>query len=516
MKPGKILIADDEAAITAGLSAILADEGYEVDVATDGEKALEHLAAADYGVVLADLKMPKVDGLALLKELQARQIPTECIIITGQATVDSAVAAMRQGAYDYIEKPLNAEKLNRLKALIPKALEKFLVQQKNRELASKLEGLTHYGELTGQSEPMREVYRLIDAVAASTASVFILGESGTGKELVARATHQKSERARGPFFALNCAALPKEILENELFGHEKGAFTGSTNEKPGAFEMASGGTLFLDEVAEMPPDIQVKLLRAIETRLVRRLGGKKEIPVDIRIVAATNKDLQKAIADGELREDLYYRLAVVEIYLPPLRERVGDIRLLANEFLARFSQENGKKFQGFSDDAWQWILSYHWPGNVRDLKNAVERAVVLARGPRIEVADVTPRHLRASADSGGAVTIPVGTTMADARRQLVFRTLASTGGDLSRTAKTLGMSAEELRAELASVLGGVGNGGQAAQSRPHGRGGHDDHDDRGGDDAADADVGDGAAARRARAAASASKPAAAKPKPKKR
>ncbi len=244
------------------MSAILRDEGYEVAVAVDGQKALDQLGAEAFGVVLADLKMPKVDGLALLKELQHRAIPTECIIVTGQATVDSAVQAMREGAYDYVEKPLTADKLNRLKALIPKALDKFNVQQKNRELSSKLEGLTHYGELTGQSEEMRAVYQIIEAVAPSTASVLIFGESGTGKELVARAIHAKSDRSKGPFFALNCAALPKDILENELFGHEKGAFTGSVNEKPGAFEMADGGTIFLDEIAEMPSDIQVKLLRA--------------------------------------------------------------------------------------------------------------------------------------------------------------------------------------------------------------------------------------------------------------
>src|SRR6478609_3116299 len=390
----KVLIADDESAITAGLSAILSDEGYSVDVVPDGQKALERLSEDRYGVVLADLKMPKLDGLTLLRELQQREIPTECIIITGQATVDSAVQAMQQGAYDYIEKPLNAEKLNRLKALIPKAIEKFAVQQKNRELTSRLEGLTHYGELTGESDVMREVYQIIDAVAPSTASVLILGESGTGKELVARAVHSKSERSKGPFFALNCAALPKEILENELFGHEKGAFTGSTNEKPGAFEMASTGTIFLDEVAEMSPDIQVKLLRALETRQVRRLGGKKEITVDIRILAATNKDLQKALADGELREDLYYRLAVVEIFLPPLRERADDMQLLANEFLTRYASQNGKSITGFADDAWDWVLAYHWPGNVRELKNAVERAVIMARGDKITLTDLMLRHLR--------------------------------------------------------------------------------------------------------------------------
>jgi DNA-binding NtrC family response regulator len=447
----KILIADDEAAITTGLSAILADEGYVVDVVADGQKALERLSEDGYGVALADLKMPKLDGLSLLRELQQRQIPTECIIITGQATVDSAVQAMQQGAYDYIEKPLNADKLNRLKALIPKALEKFHVQQKNRELTSRLEGLTHY-ELTGQSEAMRGVYQIIEAVAPSNASVLILGESGTGKELVARALHSKSERAKGPFFALNCAALPKEILENELFGHEKGAFTGSTNEKPGAFEMASGGTIFLDEVAEMSPDIQVKLLRALETRQVRRLGGRKEITVDIRIVAATNKELQQAIADNELREDLYYRLAVVEISLPPLRERTDDIQLLANEFLARYASQNGKQLTDFEPTAWDWILSYHWPGNVRELKNAVERSVIMSRGPAITLADIMPRHLRGASSVATSVTIPVGATVSDARRQLVLRTFASTGGDVERTAKVLGVTADEVRRDVLAFL----------------------------------------------------------------
>ena len=463
-KHSKILIADDETTITTGLSAILSDEGYEVEVAGDGQRALDRLGADSFGVVLADLKMPKLDGLGLLRELQKRGVPTECIIVTGQATVDSAVQAMREGAYDYIEKPLNAEKLNRLKALIPKALEKFAVQQKNRELASKLEGLTHYGELTGQSEAMRQVYQVIDAVAPSTASVLILGESGTGKELVARAMHSKSERAKGPFFALNCAALPKEILENELFGHEKGAFTGSTNEKPGAFEMASGGTIFLDEVAEMSPDIQVKLLRALETRQVRRLGGKKEINVDIRIVAATNKNLQKAIADGELREDLYYRLAVVEIFLPPLRERAGDIQLLAKEFLARFAQENGKQIESFDDAAWNWILTYHWPGNVRELKNALERAVIMARGAVIGPTDIIPRHLHNSAQIA-PLTIDVGsTTVAEARKQLVLRTLASTGGDVERTAKVLGLEVAEVQAEIAGLLGRNGAASNGASS----------------------------------------------------
>jgi DNA-binding NtrC family response regulator len=464
--PTKVLIADDETSITAGLSAILADEGYTVEVANDGQKALERLREDRFGVILADLKMPKLDGLSLLKEMQKEAIPTECIIITGAGTVETAVDAMRQGAYDYIEKPLTAEKLNRLKALLPKSIDKYNVQLKNRELSSKLEGMTHYADLTGQSDVMREVYNIIDAVASSTASVLILGESGTGKELVARAVHTKSERAKGPFFPLNCAALPKEILENELFGHEKGAFTGSINEKAGAFEMASGGTIFLDEVAEMAPDIQVKLLRALETKMIRRLGGKKEIAVDIRIVAATNKDLQKAIADGELREDLYYRLAVVQIDLPPLRDRAQDIQLLANEFLQRFAGQNGKKLTNFEDKAWDWILSYNWPGNVRELKNAVERAVIMARGDKITLHDVMPRHLRNAADAGAAVTIPAGSSLSDARRRMFLQTLSSTGGDISRTAKLLGVGEEEVRQELLALLDGTSSERAVAPTAP--------------------------------------------------
>ncbi len=342
----KILIADDERAITEGLSAILRDEGYDTEIASDGQRALERL----HGRTVRRRARRSQDAQgrrdrAARARFRQREMATECIVISGQGTIRSAVDAVTDGgAFYFIEKPLNAEKLSELKALIKKAMDSFELKQANRALTSSLQALTHYGELTGQSEAMRSVYGILDAVAPSTASVLILGESGTGKELVARAIHPKSDRAKGPFLALNCAALPKDILENELFGHEKGAFTGSTNEKPGAFEMADGGTLFLDEVGEMATDIQVKLLRALESRSVRRLGGKKEIPVDIRVVAATNKNLQHALEDGELREDLYYRLAVVEIELPPLRERVGDIKLLASEFLsalrAREQQED--------------------------------------------------------------------------------------------------------------------------------------------------------------------------------
>jgi DNA-binding NtrC family response regulator len=385
--------------------------------------------------------------------MRERQIPTEFVMITGEGNTDVAIQAIREGAADYIEKPLTAERLSKLKAQIPKLLQGFALQQKNRELETRLEGLTHYGELVGQSEQMRAVYDMIDRVAPSIASVLILGESGTGKELVARALHKKSERAKGPFYALNCAALPKEILENLLFGHEKGAFTGSTNEKAGAFEEASGGTIFLDEVAEMATDIQVKLLRALETRTVRRLGGKREIPVDIRIVAATNRDLQKAITDGDLREDLYYRLAVVEIDLPPLRDRGSDVQLIAREFLVRFAKDNGKKIDGFDDTALDWINAYQWPGNVRELRNAVEKAVIMARGTRVTLDDLTSRRHRAyMADLPGSMTVPVGATLAETRRRLVLSNFASSGGDLERTAKTTGMSVADVRGELLAMI----------------------------------------------------------------
>jgi two-component system response regulator HydG len=448
-----ILIADDEPAVTTPLEAVLSADGYNVVVVSDGMAALERLARDDISLVLTDLKMPGLDGMALLEAIRTRELLVECIIITGEASVDTAVEAMRFGAYDYIEKPLTKQKLTRLKALIPKAIEKEGTRRKNRELSSRLEGLTSFGELIGQSEPMREVYGLIEAVAPTGASVLVLGESGTGKELVARALHQKSDRAKGPFYALNCAALPKEILENELFGHEKGAFTGSVGEKTGAFENASGGTLFLDELAEMPVDIQVKLLRALETRSIRRLGGKKEIAVDIRIVAATNKDIQKAIAENELREDLYYRLAVVEFILPPLRERGTDILILAEAFLQRFSKQNGKRLTGFADGAREWMAMYPWPGNVRELKNAIERAVILARTSEVSTADLLPRHLKGTAENWGPVTLPVGSSMADARRQLALRTFAQFSGDMGKAASTLGLTESQLREELLGLIG---------------------------------------------------------------
>ncbi len=421
---------------------LLQEEGYTVETATDGNEAWEKASSGEFGLVLADLKMPGMDGLELFARMREQNIDSEIIIITGKGTVTSAVEAMRNGAYDYMTKPLDLE---RLKALIPRALEKHHVKTANRQLQKQLESLTRYGEMLGQSDEMRQIYTIIDAVAPSNASVLIVGESGTGKELVARAIHQKSTRRKGPFVALNCGAFPREILENELFGHEKGAFTGAINEKAGMFELAHDGTLFLDEVAEMEPDIQVKFLRALEQRAFRRLGGKKEIEVDIRVVAATNKNIDDALRDGKLREDLYHRLAVIPIHLPPLRDRGNDMKILAEEFLQRFSKEQNKAIKSFTDGANAYIETYRWPGNVRELKNAIERAVILARGEYIEVSDLQPRHLAMAEQE---VHIPVGTTLEETERQLTLKTFAFTAGDHAKTARILGLQEKELREKL--------------------------------------------------------------------
>jgi DNA-binding NtrC family response regulator len=442
----RVLIADDERHIAEGLQMLLAEEGYDVETATDGKKAWEKVSSGEFGLVLADLKMPKMDGLELFANMRESGIDSEIIIITGKGTVASAVEAMRHGAYDYLTKPLDVE---RLKALIPKALDKYQVKNANRELQKRIESLSRYADMLGQSEVMVRIYNIIEAVAPSSASVLIVGESGTGKELVARALHNKSNRSKGPFVALNCGAFPREILENELFGHEKGAFTGAINEKPGAFEQADGGTLFLDEVAEMEPDIQVKFLRALEQRAFRRLGGKKEVQVDIRVVAATNKDIEEALSDGKLREDLYHRLAVVPLHLPPLREREGDVHLLAEEFLRRFAKDHGKEISGFSEGALEYINTYRWPGNVRELKNSIERAVILVRGDTIDVPDLLPRHL---AFDEKEVHIPIGSSLEDTERQLTLKTFAFTAGDHRKTATMLGVTQKVLKEKLQKYM----------------------------------------------------------------
>ncbi len=444
----KLLIADDERHVVEGLQMLLGEDGYEVDIATDGETAWKMVQEDGYGLVLADLRMPKLDGLELLERMREEGIPSEVIIITGEGTVESAVKATRElGAFWYLEKPLN---IDGLKAMISRALESFKIKQANRALEEQIKNLKQFGGLIGQSEEMQHIYNTIEAVAPTSASVLVVGESGTGKELAAQAIHDKSNRRKGPFIAINCAAFPREILENELFGHEKGAFTGALNEKPGCFELADGGTLFLDEVAEMEPDIQVKLLRALEQRSFRRLGGKKEIQVDIRVISATNRDVAKAIDNGDLREDLYHRLAVIPIFLPPLRERRSDIKILGEHFLRRFAQENGKPVSSFAPDAIEFINSYRWPGNVRELKNAIERAVILARGEQVTLADLRGHELIAVEDR--EVRIPVGTPLEQAERTLVLKTFSFAEGDHQKAAALLGKDEEWLRTRLSELL----------------------------------------------------------------
>jgi DNA-binding NtrC family response regulator len=439
----KILLVDDEPDVLTALETLL-DETYVVATATSGEAAWQTLQDEEIAVAIVDLSLPDLSGLDLLRRLRDKSLPTELIMVTGYGTIDSAVEAMRNGAYDYLTKPVEGA---RLKQVIAKALEKNALTVSNRAMATQLRELTRYEDLIGQSEPMREIYKLTEAVAKSDASILITGESGTGKELVARAIHQRSNRSKAPFVPVNCSALPADILENELFGHEKGAFTGALNEKPGCFELADQGTLFLDEIGEMPYELQAKLLRALEERKFRRLGGRKEVAVDVRVIAATNRDARRAVKEKTLREDLFYRLAVVEIDLPPLRERIGDLPLLAQEFLQRYAAKSGKRIQGFSRDALETLSRHTWPGNVRELRNVVERAVLLCAGRQITVADL-PKYLFDQEDLA-EIHIPLGTTMDEAERRIILRTLAAQNNNKTRAAEVLDLSLKTLHNKLA-------------------------------------------------------------------
>ncbi|RMF65606.1 MAG: sigma-54-dependent Fis family transcriptional regulator [Calditrichaeota bacterium] len=444
MKSRRILIADDESSITEGLSALLELEGYKTRTANDGMETLELLEKQAFDLLLVDLKIPGRDGLEILKEVKRQELLTEVIIITGQGTISTAVEAMKAGAYDYLTKPVDPK---RLRTIIPKALERRDLVAENRRLTEAVESLTRYEEMIGCHEKMQEVYRIIDAVANTTANVLITGESGTGKELVARAIHNKSGRAKGPFVAVNCSAFPRDILENELFGHEKGAFTGALNAKAGCFEMADHGTLFLDEIGEMAPDTQAKLLRALEERRFRRLGGTREIEVDVRVISATNRDVQKALKEGALREDLYFRLSVMDIEMPPLRERLSDLPLLLSTFLQKFNAQNGKQVNGFSEECLQLFRSYSWPGNVRELKNTVERAVILCNEETVQIHHL-PRHILSAQAGPAQDTITLGKTLEEIEKEVIFKTLEKTNNNKTRAAKLLGISLKTMHNKL--------------------------------------------------------------------
>ncbi|MCH8871491.1 sigma-54-dependent Fis family transcriptional regulator [candidate division KSB1 bacterium] len=440
----QILIADDEPAITVGLAELLELEGYETTTVNDGQEALKQIEEKPFHIALLDLVMPGLDGLQILNEINKTGLSTTVIMISGKGSTETTVKAIKSGAYDYLDKPVDP---NRLRTIIAKALEHQSLVKKNKELEQKVQSLSRYNDMVGQDEKINEVYHLIDAVADTSASVLITGESGTGKELVARAIHQKSSRLKGPFIAINCSALPRDILENELFGHEKGAFTGALKEKPGCFEMADGGTLFLDEIGEMPNDTQTKLLRVLEEMSFRRLGGTKEVTVDVRVVAATNREIQKAIKNGLLREDLYFRLSVMEIELPSLRERMSDLLPLINEFLKIFNERNKKEVKGFSPECLEVLRKYHWPGNIRELKNLVERTVILCEGDTVELKHF-PKHILAAPQKKRGESIELGRELQEIEKDVIFKTLKMTHNNKTKAAQILGISLKTMHNKL--------------------------------------------------------------------
>ncbi len=442
----RILVVDDEEASRKGLKTLLSKWGYEVEEASSGEAALEKATTFHPAVVISDLVMPGLDGIGLLKALQHDQAFATVIILTGQGTIETAVEAMKEGAYDYVTKPVD---IPRLRILIQKALEKGEALREVTLLRRRVKEVWGAGRLVGKSGPMQEIYRLIDLAGPTSAPVLISGESGTGKELAARTIHELSPRSKGPFVAVNCAAIPETLLESEVFGHERGAFTGALERRIGCFELANGGTIFLDEIAEMSPALQAKFLRILEDGKVRRLGGKAEIAADVRVLAATNKDPQKAVKDGAFREDLYYRLNVFSLALPPLRERREDIPLLIQAFIEEFNAKYEKRVKSVDEASLSLLLQQPWPGNVRELRNAIERAVVVCEDDLI-----TAKHLslgpadRAREEQSDVLSLSVGVALEDAERQLILRTLASVNNNKTRAAEILGISLKTLHNKL--------------------------------------------------------------------
>ncbi len=432
----KILVVDDDFAMRHSLSSWIKEEGYPVDVAESGEEALEKIKKDKWDIVFLDLKMPGMDGIEVLEKIKSFSEDVVVVMITAYGTIDTAVLAMKKGAYDYILKPFNPDEIS---VLIKKIEQHQNIILENIRLRNELEEKYTYKELIGKSPAMQEVFNLIKDVAPTNTSVLITGESGTGKELVARAIHRTSLRKEMPFIAVNCAALTESLLESELFGHEKGAFTGATYTKKGRFEMADGGTLFLDEVGEISPRTQVELLRVLQEKEFRRVGGTKVIKVDVRIISATNKDLEQAVKNGEFRVDLYYRLNVVNIHLPPLRERKEDIPLLAKRFLDRYTTELNKKIARISDDAMKILVEYDWPGNVRELENVIERAVVVGKGN-----EITPEDIPISLDRNGKLSSTVPTTLKDVEKEHIIRMLDLFDWNISRTAKALEIDRQTL------------------------------------------------------------------------
>ena len=434
-----ILIVDDEKNTREGLREALESLGYLAITAGDGLQAEDLLRRQAVDLVLADLKMPGMDGLELLGKVQVLSPASIFIIMTAYGTVETAVEAMKRGAYDYLTKPVN---LDQLELLIERALKKKSLEDENIYLKEQLEKRFGFENLLGRSAAMEKVYELIRQIRNSPATVLISGDSGTGKELVARAIHQQSPRRRQPFYPVHCASLAPTLLESELLGHERGAFTGAVSLKKGRFELADGGTIFLDEVGEIPTEIQVKLLRVLETLEFERVGGTKPIKVDVRVLAATNCDLEKRVREGSFREDFYYRLNVVRIHLPPLRERQEDIPLLIDYFIRESNRDNNKEISSVSSRAMHLLQAYDWPGNVRELKNCVESMVVLAKTAELDVDDLPPQLKRSEADS--AISMPQTLNLQDQERDLILKALLRAGDNKSRAAGLLGISRRTL------------------------------------------------------------------------
>jgi two-component system, NtrC family, response regulator HydG len=442
----KILVVDDDAGIRESLQVLLNSWGFEVLQAADATKATELVEKHDPDIVITDVVMPEISGLELLRTLKAGNPNRPVLLFTAQGSIDMAVEAMKQGARDFLTKPITD--LPKLKALLDDAEQEIEMRRKSRRLTAKAEGEAEFGFI-GTSKIMRDIFDLIASVASRDVSVMITGESGTGKELVARSIHRLSRREGKPFIALNAAAIPETLMESELFGHERGAFTGAVGMRQGVFEQANGGTLFLDEIAEMPLGLQPKLLRVLSDGRVRRLGGSHEFEFDVRIVAATNRDPLKAIEDNQLRDDLYYRLNVVPVALPPLRERPEDIPLLVQYFVNEFNRKHQLAIEGLSDDADELLRRYPWPGNVRELRNVIERTVVLTKGAWIEQSDLPP-YLR-NASSQDKLIFPVGaTTVADAERELIVKTLERAGNNKAEAARQLGVDVKTIYNKLRS------------------------------------------------------------------
>ena len=465
----RVLVVDDDQAIREALSRTLEKFGYEVVLAEDGQVGLDRLREAEIHILLADLQMPRLSGQELLKAAKAIAPDIEVIVITGHGTVEDAVDAMKEGAYDFITKPFKRVQLERT---IRRAAEKQALALQNRRLQARLEELQESGRIIGTSPVMLRTLDLVRQVAPSTATVLIQGESGTGKEVIADAVHKGSPRRERPFVKVNCAALPESLLESELFGHERGAFTGAVARKEGRFELADGGTIFLDEISEISPAMQAKLLRVLQSGEFERVGGTHTLKVDVRLVTATNADLAMLVRKKRFREDLYYRLNVIAIQLPPLRERSEDIPLLAHHFLRRYAVKNAKRVNGFTEEALDLLQTYAWPGNVRELENVIERAVVLTRSSMISPADL-PEALTGSDQAARHLVISIGTPLEEVEDRLIDETLRYTKGDKRLAAKLLGIATRtiyrrmkgEPGSEGTAIPAGDSTGGQPVSSQ---------------------------------------------------